>query len=61
MGANSSLRRVAKRLLRPLIFGREMTAETFSASQRVIPAKLVAAGYNFRHPELEGALRALLG
>jgi uncharacterized protein (TIGR01777 family) len=44
-----------------LIFGRETTAETFSASQRVIPAKLVAAGYNFRHPELEGALRALLG
>jgi len=44
-----------------LIFGKEMTAETFAASQRVIPAKLAAAGYNFRHPELEGALRALLG
>jgi len=44
-----------------LVFGKEMTAETLSASQRVIPAKLVAAGYNFRHPELEAALRALLG
>src|SRR4051794_38832325 len=44
-----------------LVFGEEMTRETFSASQRVIPAKLAAAGYNFRHPELEGALHALLG
>src|SRR3954471_5368665 len=41
------------------VFGREMTDETLSASQRVIPAKLAAAGYNFRHPELEGALRSL--
>ncbi len=48
-------------LIPRLVFGREMTAETFSASQRVIPAKLVATGYNFRHPELEGALHALLG
>jgi uncharacterized protein (TIGR01777 family) len=44
-----------------LIFGTEMTRETLAASQRVIPAKLAAAGYNFRHPELEGALHALLG
>ena len=44
-----------------LVFGKEMTDETFSASQRVIPAKLAATGYNFRHPELEAALRALLG
>ena len=44
-----------------LVFGKEMTDETFSASQRVIPAKLAATGYNFRYPELEAALRALLG
>src|SRR4051812_26704716 len=44
-----------------VIFGTEMTRETLAASQRVIPAKLAAAGYNFRHPELEGALHALLG
>jgi uncharacterized protein (TIGR01777 family) len=44
-----------------LVFGKEMTGQTLSASQRVIPAKLAAAGYNFRHPELEAALRALLG
>jgi uncharacterized protein (TIGR01777 family) len=44
-----------------LVFGKEMTDETLSASQRVIPAKLAATGYNFRHPELEAAVRALLG
>jgi uncharacterized protein len=43
-----------------LIFGKEMTQETLAASARVFPAKLAAAGYNFRHPELEGALRDLL-
>src|SRR3954469_7076283 len=43
-----------------LVFGKEMTAETLAASARVFPAKLAAAGYNFRHPELEGALRGLL-
>lgn len=31
------------------------------ASQRVRPAKLEVTGYEFRHPELEGALRYLLG
>jgi uncharacterized protein len=43
-----------------LVFGKQMTQETLAASQRVFPAKLAAAGYNFRHPELEGALRDLL-
>jgi uncharacterized protein (TIGR01777 family) len=31
------------------------------ASQRMEPAKLKASGYRFRYPELEGALRHLLG
>lgn len=31
------------------------------ASQRIVPAKLEATGYPFRYPELEGALRHLLG
>jgi uncharacterized protein len=31
------------------------------ASQRMEPAKLAATGYEFRYPELEGALRHLLG
>src|SRR4051812_31726334 len=43
-----------------LVFGKEMTAETLAASARVFPAKLAAGGYNFHHPELEGALRDLL-
>jgi uncharacterized protein (TIGR01777 family) len=48
-------------LIPRLVFGEEMTEETFFASQRVFPTKLVAGGYNFHHPELEGALRSLLG
>jgi hypothetical protein len=31
------------------------------ASQRVEPAKLRGSGYEFRYPELEGALRHLFG
>jgi uncharacterized protein len=31
------------------------------ASQRIEPAKLKETGYGFRYPELEGALRHLLG
>lgn len=42
-----------------LVFGRE--AATFMASgQRVVPARLVAAGYRFRFGEIDPALRALL-
>ena len=43
-----------------LAFG-EMAKETLLASTRVDPARLRASGYKFRHPELEGALRHLLG
>jgi uncharacterized protein (TIGR01777 family) len=39
----------------------EMGEETLLASQRAVPARLLRAGYRFRHPELEGALRAALG
>jgi uncharacterized protein len=31
------------------------------ASQRMEPAKLKKTGYEFRYPELEGALQHLLG
>lgn len=43
-----------------LVFG-EMGKEVLLASTRVEPEKIMAAGYRFRHPDLEGALRHLLG
>ncbi|MCO5170925.1 MAG: TIGR01777 family oxidoreductase [Planctomycetes bacterium] len=36
-------------------------ASALTASQRVLPARAEAAGYRFRHPDLEGALAAVLG
>jgi uncharacterized protein len=39
----------------------EMADALLLASQRMEPAKLKATGYDFRHPQLEGALRHLLG
>jgi uncharacterized protein (TIGR01777 family) len=44
-----------------VLFGREMTKEMLLAGQRVLPARLQAAGFGFRHPDVEGALRAVLG
>jgi len=38
----------------------EMANELLLASQRVAPARLIASGYQFRFPDLEGALRHLL-
>lgn len=43
-----------------LVLGR-MADETLLASTRAVPARLQAAGYVFRHPELEPALRHVLG
>ena len=43
-----------------LLFG-EMANELLLASTRVEPAKLLASVYRFRLPNLEGALRSLLG
>jgi uncharacterized protein (TIGR01777 family) len=42
-----------------VVFG-EMAQELMLASQRVVPAKLVASGYTFRFPELRGALENLV-
>jgi len=39
----------------------EMADELLLASARVTPARLAASGYVFQYPELEGALRHLLG
>jgi hypothetical protein len=42
------------------LFG-EMADGALLASARVVPARLRAIGHSFLHPELEGALRHLLG
>jgi len=43
-----------------LAFG-EMAEETLLASARVSPERLVATGFSFHYPELEGALRHVFG
>jgi uncharacterized protein (TIGR01777 family) len=42
-----------------MAFG-EMADATILASERVMPARLTAAGFIFEHPELEAGLRAVL-
>jgi NAD dependent epimerase/dehydratase family enzyme len=42
-----------------LVFG-EMGEELLLASTRMEPTRLLSAGYQFRFPQLEGALRHLL-
>jgi uncharacterized protein (TIGR01777 family) len=44
-----------------LLLGRQMADELLFASQRVKPAALLAAGFEFSQPELEPALRSVLG
>ena len=43
------------------VYGGELVQHLLVEGQRVLPARLAATGYEFRHPELEGALRAVLG
>jgi hypothetical protein len=43
-----------------LLAGSERAREVLLSSQRVVPAKLLAAGFRFEHPGLEGALAAVL-
>jgi uncharacterized protein (TIGR01777 family) len=44
-----------------LLLGRELADLLLFVSQRVSPTVLLDAGYAFRHPQLEPALRAVLG
>jgi len=44
-----------------LLLGAQGARELASASQRVVPQTLTAAGHRFRHPHLDEALRHLLG
>jgi uncharacterized protein (TIGR01777 family) len=39
----------------------EMADALLLSSQRVLPARLLASGYSFQHPRLDGALRHVLG
>jgi NAD dependent epimerase/dehydratase family enzyme len=38
-----------------------MASDMVLSSQRVLPAELTAAGFTFAHPDLDGALRSVLG
>jgi uncharacterized protein len=44
-----------------LLLGAEGAREIAAASQYVRPQRLINAGHHFRHPELEAALRHVLG
>jgi uncharacterized protein len=43
-----------------LLYGKELADSLLLTSQRVVPGALMDAGFEFRQPELEGALRSLL-
>lgn len=43
-----------------LLLGREMTREMLLGGQRVLPARLLAAGFTFGHPDLDEALGDVL-
>lgn len=43
-----------------LVFGRDRANETLLVSQRAVPERLRAAGFEFRDPSIEPALRRLL-
>jgi uncharacterized protein (TIGR01777 family) len=44
-----------------VIFGRDAADEAMLTGTRLVPARLLATGFRFRYPELEGALRHVLG
>jgi len=44
-----------------LVLGDGLSRSLVLASQRVVPNRLLEADYEFRHPDLEGALRHVLG
>jgi uncharacterized protein len=44
-----------------LVYGDELVQHLLLGGQRVFPEKLLASGFTFAHPDLETALRAILG
>jgi len=43
------------------VYGDELVQHLLLEGQRVLPEKLLASGFTFAHPDLETALRAILG
>lgn len=43
------------------VVGKEMATEMLLGGQRVLPRRLLAAGYRFRYPKIDGALAAVFG
>jgi uncharacterized protein (TIGR01777 family) len=43
-----------------LLLGRELADALLGDSQKVVPTRLLASGYEFRHPEIDEAMRAIL-
>ncbi len=43
------------------LYGSELVEHLLVEGQRVVPRVLEASGYEFMHPEIDGALRAVLG
>ena len=43
-----------------LLLGRELAESLVFTGQRVLPKVLASEGYEFHHPNLQGALRSLL-
>src|SRR5262245_29076256 len=44
-----------------VVYGDELVQHLLLEGQRVLPEKLLASGFTFAHPDLETALRAILG
>jgi uncharacterized protein (TIGR01777 family) len=44
-----------------LIFGREAAQDAMLSGARIVPARLLEAGFKFQYPELEPALRHVMG
>jgi hypothetical protein len=44
-----------------LLFGREAAQDAMLSGARIVPARLLEAGFKFQYPELEPALRHVMG
>jgi hypothetical protein len=49
------------RLAPKLLLGSELANSLLGDSMRILPTRLEASGYEFRHPEIDEAMRSMLG